>query len=95
MIETKYHSKDDALVIERVQDVAPVLESIKQHKELQTGKPVDGLGYYAGEIPAIVVEQYMKEVGITYNEFICNNVHITRIMNDPDYKRFRVWEGRV
>ncbi|MCP3704613.1 MAG: hypothetical protein GY954_16995 [Alteromonas sp.] len=95
MIETRYHEQDGNLVIERVQEVDPVLESVKQHKEVQTGKPVDGLGYFAGRIPGVIVEKYMNEFGVSYNEFICNDVHIQRILNDPEYKRFRVWEGRI
>jgi hypothetical protein len=95
MIHTKYHDNGDGFVIERLQDVDPILTSVKQHKEVQTGKPVDGLGYFAGRIPSVIVEKYLNEFGITFNEFISNNVHVTRILNNPDYKRFRVWEGRV
>ncbi len=95
MIETRYHTQDDNLIIERVQDFGAVLKSVKQHKEVMSSKPVDGLGYYVGEIPGLVIEQYMKAHGVSYAEFINNDEHVNRIVKDPNYKDFRVWEGRI
>jgi len=94
-METKFHTVDDNLVIETRQDVAPILEAVKRKKEILADKPVDGLGYFVGTIPEVVVEQYMREFGVTYAEMIGNDVHVQRILNNPDYSKFRVWEGRI
>ena len=89
----KYDHTENRLIVERTQDVDPVLRKVQESKEV--GTYTEGLGYYAGTIPGIIVEQYMKEYGITYQEFIGDSKHIHRIMNDPDYKKFRVWEGKL
>lgn len=94
-IKTTYHYDgiDDRLTIKREQDVEGHLDAVKALKEKP--KYVDGLGYFAGTIPAIVIEEYIKTVGITFADFMEDDKHINRILNDPDYKKFRVWEGRV
>lgn len=89
----KYDHAEDKLIVERTQDINPVLKHVEQAKEV--GTYTEGLGYYAGTIPAIVIEQYMKEFGVSYMDFIKDSTHIHRIMNDPDYKKFRVWEGTL
>ena len=86
-----YDEIEDKLHVERTQDVEPVLEQVKIEKE--NIREIPGLGYKVGTIPAIIVQQYCNEVGITYREFCIDQTHIKRIMNDPDYRKFRVWEG--
>ena len=88
-----YDESGDKLIIERTQDVSPVLQQIKLERE--TIKEVPGLGFKVGTIPGIIIEQYMKEHGVSYRDFIADDTHIHRIMNNPDYSRFRVWEGRI
>ena len=88
-----YDDSSDSLTIKKTEDLSPILKQVKAAKEVNCY--IDGVGYYAGTIPGIIIEQYMKEHGISYYEIINNNVHIHRILNDPDYSKFRVWEGRV
>jgi len=88
-----FDDSEDRLIVHSEQDVEPIIDEVKSLKE--TSKEVPGLGYHAGRIPDVVVLDYMNTVGITFAEFINNPVHIKRIMTDPDYKKFRVWEGRL
>ena len=96
-IKTIYHY--DALenrdVIERVQDCEPVVAEVAELKHRTDGRGDTSLGYHVGRIPGIVIEQYLKEAGITFHEFCIDNTHIHRIINNPDYKRFRVFEGKI
>lgn len=50
---------------------------------------------HAASFSPAVVELYKKQYGIDHHEFMSNPVHIRRMLNDPDLKGFRVWEGRV
>lgn len=93
-IETKIHVEDEKLVFERVADLQPILD---QAADLRSGGfTKTGMGdYHVAKIPALVIEKYCNQVGITFHEFCVNDQHVTRILNDPDYKLFRVWEGRA
>lgn len=96
-VKTQYHYDDltDTLTTQNVQDVSPILKDMEKRREVMSNKPVGGLGYYAGTIPDVIVEAYMREVGVNFHEFLNDPIHIKRIMNDPDYKKFRVWQGRI
>lgn len=96
-ITTTYHfdEKENKDIIHRTQDFEPVILEAKRHREISDGRGKTSLGYHVGTIPALIVEQYMKFAGITYHEFMIDRTHIHRIMNNPDYKKFRVFEGRI
>ena len=96
-ISTHYHHNEltDSLTIERKQDASPIIQEVDEFKRVTDGRGDGVKGYFAGRIPAIIIEQYLKEVGVNFQEFIRDDTHIKRIMNNPDYKRFRVFEGRI
>lgn len=89
----KYDELEDKLIVHRVQDVEPILKQVERERQVEREAP--GLGRKVGTIPGVIIEQYLKENGVTYEEFIRDNTHINRIMMDPDYKKFRVWEGKL
>jgi len=86
------HNKD---IIERQQDCAPILKEIGDLKQVTDGRGDTSLGYHVGRIPAVIVEQYCAEMGITFHDFCTDTSHVHRILNNPDFKRFRVFEGRI
>lgn len=96
-ISTIYHydAKENRDIIRRVQDCEPIVDEVKLIKETSDGRGDTSLGYHVGRIPAVIVEQYMKFAGITFHEFVINKDHIHRIMNNPDYKQFRIFEGKI
>jgi hypothetical protein len=76
---------DDRLVFRSEQDVAPVIEAVKQRREMAMDpdmKPV-------AEIPAVIVEQMMRDG--SWND----PAAIRRWVNDPANECFRIWKGRV
>ena len=91
----KYDAASNRDTIQRVQDCEPIIQEIKDKKQFSDGRGDTSLGYHVGRIPAIVVEQYLKHAGITFNEFCTDTAHIHRIMNNPDYKQFRIFEGKI
>lgn len=48
-----------------------------------------------GILPKVKVEEYCNVMGISGEEFFSNEVHVIRLMNDPDMKDLRVWQGRI
>jgi hypothetical protein len=95
MIKRENLIEDDKLIFASTQDIEPLLNDIKAIKDITNGKSDSGDMYHVGTIPAIIVEKYCNEVGISFHDFIIDNTHIKRIVNDPDFARFRVWEGKL
>ena len=91
----KFDAASNRDVIQRVQDCEPIVQEIKDIKQVTDGRGDTSLGYHVGRIPAMVVEQYLKFAGITFHDFCTDTGHVHKIMNDPDYARFRIFEGRI
>lgn len=84
---------EDVFHVNRVQDVEPILEDAKRrHNEgLHGSKDYK----HAMSIPNVLVERYCELNGISYAEFMGNEQHIRRMLNDPELSHFRIWKGRV
>jgi len=96
-VTEKYHydESEDRLYVRHEEDLEPVVDNIKQVKQQWDGRGDTSLGYFVGTIPAVVWKEYCKVNGVSYHEFLNNNEHIHRIMNNPDYSKFRVFEGKI
>lgn len=94
-IQTILHDDGEKLAIERVADVAPVLQEISEIKQITNGMSATREMAHVGRIPAIAIEQYCNDVGIDFYTFMNEDIHVTRLLNDSNYSRFRIWEGRV
>jgi len=96
-IKTSFHYDATANkeIICREQDISPIIKEIEDIKQISDGRGNTGMGYFAGRIPGIIIEKYMKQVGVTFHEFCTDDTHIHRILKDPDYKKFRVFEGNI
>jgi len=95
-IESKYHYDDlsDTLTIERTEDVSPIITQVAQERQQFDGYKSETFNK-VGTIPMIIIEQYLKEFGVSYHEFLNNAVHIKRIMNDPNYSKFKIITGKI
>lgn len=47
------------------------------------------------ELPAILVEHYCQQKGITLQEWLSNKEHVRAMVNDPDLAYFRIAPGRM
>jgi hypothetical protein len=41
------------------------------------------------------VESYCQKAGITLHDFMSDQTHIRRILENPDNSLFRIWKGRL
>lgn len=83
------------LVIQRTQDVDPILRQAKELAKDNHGKSQSGEMYHAARLPMVLVENYCNQKGINFREFMANPSHVRAMLNDPALSKFRIWEGRV
>lgn len=92
-LHTRVHVHGDQTTYESIQDCTPILEHAQAlHKEgLHGGSEFR----HAACIPAVIIEKYCNDHGIDFREFMSNQEHGKRLLNDPDNSLFRIWPGRV
>lgn len=95
MIETRIHHDQltDTTAIERVQDCTPIADYAANMRI--AGKVGGNEMRHAARFPAVIVESYINNKGITFNEFLSNPVHVKAMLADTSLSAFRIWEGRV
>jgi len=84
-LSEKYHydESEDKLHIQRVQDVQPILEDNRRLLNDNQGFKSEIFNKKAS-IPMVILEAWLKEKGITYQEFSVNDKILKRFLNDPD-----------
>ncbi len=91
---TRYHVGDSGTaVIERVQDCAPIAEHATRLR--LEGVHGDSEMRHAARFPAVIVERYCNDRGITFEEWMRDKSHVRTMLNDPALAAFRVWEGKA
>ena len=92
-IQTKIHVNDGNVTFERVQDCTAIAEHTQAlHKEGHHGTSEMR---HVASIPMVMVEKYINDKDISFEEFMANRVHIKAMVNDPALAAFRVWGGKV
>ena len=92
-LKTVVAVEDGKLITGSVQDCTPYLENAARLRA--DGGKQDKDMWHAASYPAVVVETYCNQAGITFSEFMQNKVHTKRMLQDPNLSKFRVFEGRV
>jgi len=85
--------QDDLMVVKSMQDVQPILQSVKDKVEVGDVGSKDMK--HAATIPMVIIEAYMNRVGLTFQEFLRDKEHIKSMLNDKSLEGFRVWKGAV
>jgi hypothetical protein len=91
---TEIHIADNgSLVIERNERFDGLLDTCKAlHNEGLHG--ASDMPLYAA-VPGILIEDYCNRNGVTFSEFMANQEHVKRFLNDPALAYFRVKPGVV
>lgn len=77
---------DNEIIVKSTQNVAPL---IRENKMLQENHRSGGHRKLAARIPLVVWNKAVRE-GWAYDQN-----QWKKYLNDPDNKKFRVWEGRL
>ena len=85
-----YDESEDRLIIERVQDVEPILEANKRAFNDADTSWKREMNHVA-RIPKVIIDEYMKR-GIN---LLADEAALKRFLNDPDNRLFRTKPGRV
>lgn len=92
-LTTSFAEADDRIFIAQTQDCTPIAERAKSlHNAGQFGSSDMK---HAATIPDVILEKYMNEHRVSYQELMNNPEHFRRICNDPDNKMFRIWPGKL
>lgn len=96
MIYEKYHydQLEDKLHIEQVQDVQPILEANKRAFNDSSGFKSEVFNKKAS-IPTVVLMDWLKRNGLTYQDFMNDEKVLKRFLNDPDHKFCLTRPGKI
>lgn len=99
-VETKYHydKSADRLIIERVQDIEPIIEANKRKFNESNGHESTrwkGDLHHVASVPEVVIEKWCKDNGFTFAEFINDPKISKRFLNDSSNSHFRTKPGRI
>jgi len=92
-IQTKIHINNGEATFERVQDCTAIAEHTKALS--REGHHGTSEMRHVASIPMVMVEKYINDKGITFEEFMANRVHVKAMVSDPALVAFRVWGGKV
>ncbi|RTE91907.1 hypothetical protein [Bradyrhizobium sp. LVM 105] len=90
-VSTLYHADGSKIVIERVQDVEPILE---HNKTLQTLEQRSDWGRHVASVPNVILEKWLNEEwdrGNINMQFGSDEFFqmVERKLQDPQYRAFR------
>ena len=92
-VSTTFKEQDGRLFIGRTQDCTAIAEDAKRRHN--AGEFGSSEVKHAARLPNIVIEAYMNETGVSFEEVMGSEVHIKRIVQDPKNDAFRIWKGAL
>lgn len=93
-ISEKFHKIDDnKFVVENTYSNDPYLERTRLLREAGAGKLPES--WCVGSIPMHLLAQWMKEENVSWDDQEGRKRLIMKKLNDPDFKKLRIVEGRV
>ena len=97
MIKTNLHygESDDALTIERVQDVEPILNANKAQFNASDKSFKSETFNHVARIPTVLAELWCKKRGISFSTFIEDPAILRTFLNDPENKFLRTKPGKI
>lgn len=89
-----YDEIEDKSIIERVQDVEPIIKANKRALNDFNGYKSETFNKKA-VIPTTVIEEWCRVRGIKYREFMANPEIVRQFVNDPDNSAFNRIPGKI
>jgi len=92
----KYDHDTDSIVVNRVQDVQPILDLNKKelNGDSMYGPQTNNGMRKVASIPLVIIEKWKRELGVD----IFNKDHMPKVkqlLNDPEYKWLRTHESTL
>lgn len=90
---TRAYVDGDNLTLNRVQDVEPILSRVANMRSV--GDVGTSEMKIAGIVPKVIVEAYCQKWGISLHDFMVDDAHCKRLLEDPSLSAYRVWQGKL
>lgn len=91
MRQDRVFEQDGKLILHKRTDPTPALEAVKAAKQAPVVPMSDSV--HVGRIDKHVLEAWIKEAGVKFNDRAAVQEVIKRKLLDGDFAKFRVWEG--
>ena len=78
----------EKIVVNRAQDVEPILDHCKALVASNTYRTPSGDMHHAADFPMVLVEAYMASKGITFDQFLEDSSHVKNMLADPALRDF-------
>ena len=83
-------TEQGAIVVERAQDVEPILERCKELARSDTFRSESNELHHVAEFPLVLIEKYCADKGVTFQEFMHNMDHVKAMLGDPALRDFQI-----
>ena len=91
--ETFIDNHDDTFVVAKEYDNDPYLRRNEMLRQAGAGKLPES--WCVGSIPMHLLAQWMKEENVSWQDTDGMQKLIIRKLNDPNFKKLRIVEGRI
>ena len=93
-VKEKFHNNNDGtFTVEKQFDNTPYLERTQALRSMGAGKLPES--WCVGSIPMHLLAQWMKEENVAWDDRDGRSKLIMRKLNDPDFKKLRIVEGKI
>lgn len=92
-VSTKIHVENGDVIWQRTQDCTPIVEETKRLS--LNGEHGSSEMRHAARFPMVLIEKYINDKGITFQEFMKDKTHVKTMLSDPALADFRIWRGNV
>lgn len=94
-IKEKVSEHDGKLIVEKQYDNTAYLDRAKQLRDSGIGVSADKEKWLVGTVPMHMLEQWMKDENVAWDDAAGRQRVILKYLNDPNFKKLRVKEGRI
>lgn len=82
----------DKIISHRVIDPNPALDAAKMMRD---NPKSFGDGYHVGRVPIELISIWLKEAGVLWSDTEAAEEVVWRKLMDPEFKDFRIWQGKA
>ena len=90
-IRQEYKAEGDKLIVKKTHDYTPELKYARVLRD--AGKQAMGESRLIGTIPASLVNEWLKEAGVSWDDTEARQEVVKRKILSGEFDKFRVWEG--
>lgn len=83
---------DGKLIVHQQHDISGQMRRVEAMREVNVAPLAESV--CLGSVPAVIVNEWLKEAGVTWDDTEAAREVLMRKLRDGDWAKFRVYEGR-